>query len=254
MLRRTLLGAGLAASAGGCSLILPELTFRYRLRLVMSVDGEERVGESVLRLRVVDQRKFSGLAGGIGFSKYVRGEAPFVELGHGLGALFALVRTLHEDYAGTIARRGDPAQWPFSVEDAPFFIRFRQPERQYRFSVRPPHDWDHMWDVYKEAPDHREEVALPEDKLPALVRFGNIAEPSSVERVRPSDFARRYDGRVELRRVTLQMTSDRPQSKISRVLPWLHAMDGSFARSNVRHGGPIPLSHEVNREHFSRSV
>lgn len=66
---------------------------------------------------------------------------------------------------------------------------------------------------------------LPRDSYPYLVTFGDVTDPTTIQRVDPDDLAATFGEGVSVRRITIQMTNDPISTGISRRLPWLGKID-----------------------------
>ena len=78
---------------------------------------------------------------------------------------------------------------------------------------------------------------LSAEQLPLLVRFRDINDPMTVERVDPGNLAASFGGGVSLTRASLETTRDPVTTGIDRRLPWLKPLkggylDGKFASGN----------------------
>ena len=65
------------------------------------------------------------------------------------------------------------------------------------------------------------EFDLRDSDQPVLVRFRDVADPTSAEQVYPNQFAETYGAGASLERATLSITQDPITEKIDQVLPWL---------------------------------
>jgi hypothetical protein len=64
-------------------------------------------------------------------------------------------------------------------------------------------------------------VSIDPARYPTLVRFRDINDPKTVEKVDPTNLAATFGADVRLRRVTLQLTRDPVSADIARRLKWL---------------------------------
>jgi len=163
-------------------------SFRYRVTLEADVGGQRVTGSGVLAATVL-------ALGGTN----VRGEAISLDLGRH-GFVFAFFRPtvsfteqrfLDDAPADAFPRSGRRAAW------------VRQLRR------------------------NRPRAELPSDKLPTLVRFREISEPTSVELVAPADLAATFGPGVTLRRVTVEITDEPVTRGIEAKLPWLANLKAS---------------------------
>ena len=83
------------------------------------------------------------------------------------------------------------------------------------------------------------EIALPRTWPPAghldehsaypmLVTFGDLSDPTSIEKVDPDDLAATFGEGVSLKRITLQLTGDAVTSGIEERLTWFPKNQGSI--------------------------
>ena len=153
----------------GCSSV-GQRTVRYRLTLVVETPEGERSGSSVVEVIYGDQSAFAGLAQGANWSVQTHGEATAVDLGQ-RGILFAL---LTRDPSRSSAPL-EPADVVYSI----FKTYFPHGIESGRAGA------DKLDAIMRDKP----KMDLPFDKLPMLVRFRNINDPTTVERVDPNDLA-----------------------------------------------------------------
>ncbi len=71
------------------------------------------------------------------------------------------------------------------------------------------------------------------DPLPMLVRFRDIADPTTVEKVDPNDLAASFGVGVKLRQITVKMTNDVVTAGIEKRLEWLSNVRGSLVHIPV---------------------
>lgn len=74
---------------------------------------------------------------------------------------------------------------------------------------------------------------------PRMVRFGSLADPTSVEEVDPDNLAATFGHGVHLRSITIQLTDEpRTDGRIVKILPWIGDYAGSqFDRRPHRYSG-----------------
>jgi hypothetical protein len=203
--RRSVLLTVLAALVlPGCAVAEEDRTPDYRYRLTVEVDTPEglRTGSSVIEVE-----QSMGRSAGTGFGKIImrriRGEAVAVDLpgGH---TLFALLQSEDEtDWAGTVMHYLAP-----KVEGEKFEEKF---------------DNVLLIEGERELPRHWPPFAggLILSGYPMLLRFADIADPKTVEKVDPDNFAATFGKGVKLRRVTVQLTDDPVTKGIEKRLGWL---------------------------------
>lgn len=208
--------AGAALALPGCG-VAGERLPDYRYRLTVEVETPEglKTGSSVIEVSTaVAGRNSIPTPGAV--SHRVRGEAVTVDLG-GRGMLFALLRS------------DDNSDWASNV--------------MFRFAPKVPraHDADGKFDAdsYFEAQfaamlKQRDPIELPrtfpdqghlkdQPARPMLVRFANIADPTTVEKVDPDDLAVSFGQGVKLKRITVQITDDPVTTGIEKRLGWMDA-------------------------------
>jgi hypothetical protein len=80
---------------------------------------------------------------------------------------------------------------------------------------------------------------VPFEYLPMLVRFRDLHDPRSVERVDPSDLAASFGTGVKLDRMSIEITDAAVTKGIEAVLPWLAGRESQ----RLLPPPPGPLSH-----------
>jgi hypothetical protein len=80
---------------------------------------------------------------------------------------------------------------------------------------------------------------VPFKYLPILVRFRDLHNPASVERVDPSDLAASFGSGVKFDRISIEITDAPVTKRIEEVLPWLASHDSQRLSSR-------PLAHTGN--------
>ena len=161
---------------------------RYRVTLEADVDGTRVTGSGVLAARVHALGAFD-----------MTGEAITLDLGD-RRKVFAIFRP---SLSFTEQRFLDDAPFDAVPSTASPLARVRQLKVE------------------------RPRVDLQADKLPTLVRFRDIGDPSSLELVDPKNLAATYGRGVTLRQVTFEITDDAVTNGIETTLPWLAALKAS---------------------------
>jgi hypothetical protein len=155
----------------------PSVTMRYRLTLEAQVDGEPKTGSGVIEVTYAKQSELASQPElGITF----RGEAVVLDLGS-RGALFALLK---ED----IDSRSGP-EW---IVLRAFNFSGGSLPRPVEEGVR----------QLKRLSGQRE---LPLTSLPLLVRFRDLKDPKTVEKVDPLDIGKSFGAGARLIRATLEI-------------------------------------------------
>lgn len=209
-----LLAGGVALALPGCGVAgerLPD--YRYRLTVELETPEGLQTGSSVIAVSTaVAGRNSIATPGAV--SHRVKGEAVAVDLG-ARGTLFALLRSEgNSDWASNVVFRFAPA-------------------------VRRTLDADGKFDsaAYFEAQfaamlKRREPIELPrtfpdigqlkdQPARPMLVRFADITDPRTVEKVDSDDLAASFGQGVKLKRITVQLTDDPVTTGIEKRLGWL---------------------------------
>lgn len=202
----------------------PSVTVRYRLTLEANVDGEPRTGSGVIEVTYGKNSKLSQSE----ISINVRGEAVALDLGS-RGTLFALLRE------GADRRSG------------PEWIVFRAAGFSYGNLPRP------VEDGFRRLRRLSGTFDLPLTSLPLLVRFRDLNDQLSVEKVDPLDLAASFGSGAKLTRATLQIvppgiwpwnswgiTGEPITRDIEKRLPWLRALNGRYLGGSFSSRG-VPL-------------
>jgi hypothetical protein len=213
--------------------LFPSATVRYRLALEAAVDGKSASGSGVIEVTYGKKLRLLPNESDLYFD--VHGEAVALGLGQ-RGTLFALLKGGEDSRSGaeTIVLRA--FNFPGGiitggVEDGISRVR--------KLSGK---------------------VELPLSSLPLLVRFRNINDPMTVEKVDPLNLGRSFGSGVKLTRATLEIvsagiwplnslgiTGEPITDNLQEKLVWLKGtkggyLDGKFsgggpALSNILHGG-----------------
>jgi hypothetical protein len=182
----------------------PSTTVRYRLTLEVQVDGEPKIGSGVIE---VTYRNVPQLWATSDLSIDVRGEAVTLDLGS-RGTLFCLLRG-NDDY------------WQGAEGIVPYAFGlggFPRPIPQGIAKVR----------------QLSGKVDLPLDRLPLLVRFRDLSDPKTVEKVDPLNIAGNFGAGARLLRASVEIvpsgiwplnragiTGEPISTGIERNLSWL---------------------------------
>lgn len=160
-------------------------TIRYRLTLFVENGGQTVQGSSVVETRWLDTFGFI-----YPWRTTYSGEATVVDLGD-KGVLFALLpRGVEPPSFMTGLFAGDTAGGMTRVT------------------------------LHRVELDKRV-LPVPFNRLPMLVRFRDINDPTTVERVDPNDLAASFGPGTKLVGATIEITSDRETMRIEKFLPWL---------------------------------
>lgn len=213
----------------------PIYTYRYRLTIEMEVNGETRVGTSVVEVQ--ESVPFSLQKGTVVTA--VHGEATVIDLGGGK-VLVALLE-------------GVPAE------------AFQEPERSRKWIGKAPTGmlaemyllssrWqDGRNDALAKLAMQREVKELSPNQLPTLVSFGNVRDPKTVYVVKPQALHETFGPGVRLKRATIAVTTDPRTVSIERTMPWLKTIE---YLSGERYCSYTQISRELpfcpTRLHFVR--
>ena len=196
------LGATLALGgcASECSTVceygqVSRFTYRYRLSIEIETPEGLASGSGVLEVRALDAK---GIDGRLPLSGKA-GEAVVVDLGR-RGSIFALLK---RDY------RQDQRSGELSADVT--LRAANKDQRKYERYVPLARDIAATEGVIE---------VLPQE-LPMLVRFRDIADPATVEKVDPNNLAKSFGAGVRLKRATLEITSDPVTTGIEKRLGWL---------------------------------
>lgn len=156
-------------------LAFPSVTLRYRLTLEAQVDDRTVVGSGVIQVTYEKNAQFLGASAEI--THWAKGEAVVLDLGSS-GVLFALLK--EGDHTRSGADYIVPLAFglPYGAVGVRDFARLR---------------------------DLAGRVDLPFDRLPLMVRFRDINDPKTVQRVDPNNLASTFGAGVFLTRVTLEL-------------------------------------------------
>lgn len=196
--RRTLILASplVALLLGGCD--PSPRTVRYRLTLAVQTPEGERVGSSVVETK--ETYSTQPALGGTYVS--LTGEATVVDLSP-RGVLFCAM-------AWDPKRPPNPAPMRLNMPASAFYGRYDKAERITKLGQ--------LLDALNR---DKPQTDLPLYSVPMLVRFRDLNDSASVERVDPDDLAAAFGPGVRLVRATVAITDDPVTEGIERWLPWL---------------------------------
>jgi hypothetical protein len=152
-------------------------SFRYRLTLEIEDNGVVHTGSSVIQVNVQPKAHWLPQSGGVNMS--VRGEAVVVDLGK-KGILFALLK-------------GETA--------------LSEPEYLVRELIKPSPASTGHWTEFDFYDSNRLIAEVPLDRLPILVRFRDINDPMTVEKVSPYNLESYFGTGVKIKRATVETVS-----------------------------------------------
>lgn len=220
----------------------PSLTLRYRLTLEAEVDGKPMTGSGVIEVTYSKQPEF---ASGRDRVSSHRGEAVVLDLGD-RGTLFALLK------AGSDSR---------SIPESIVLRAFN-----FDGGAFPGPTVEEGFKKLRQLSGKRD-LAL--DNLPMLVRFRDINDPKTVERVSPLNIAERFGSDAKLVGATLEIvpagiwplnwfgiTGEPITNHVKAKLNWLpeyydRQLDGQRFESA---SSPLPLANELSSGAFSAGL
>ena len=191
-----------AAAVGFTVWANKSITLRYRFTLVVDDNGHAVRGSAVYETRWGGVGEYfpslNVLAGGRPWQPIYSGYATYVDLG-APSILFALMT-----YDPLRSRQG-------SAQNAAGLL-----SAGFGSSIG-----GMTWDLLYRIRDTRGPVDVPIGALPLLVRFRDLNDPATVERVDPFDLAASFGPGVKLQRATIEITNDPVTTGIEQKLPWL---------------------------------
>ena len=233
----------------GSGLLDPGLPdYRYRLTVEVETPEGLKTGSSVIEVKTSVAGRNSIPTPGV-VSRRARGEAVTVDLG-ARGEIFALLRSdENSDWASGVMFGFAPDKIPRPLDENGKF------DSSAHFKAR-----------FMAMLEHRDPIELPERfptrsniegglARPMLVRFGDLTDPTTVERVDPDDLAADFGPGVRLRRITVQFTDDPVTTGIVERLSWLSYQRGSLIP--IPRGTPIgemPIGSDITEGDFYRGT
>jgi hypothetical protein len=213
----------LASLISGCA--TRPRRFRYRLTLQVATPEGLRGGFSVMETAEGYNDGLLDLLSQTAVFFGTRGEAVVVDLG-ARGLLFAL---LNPDDARKSSR---------TIFDA--FSRLH--EDLWDPTGIGPGAMDRMAKL-------RGETQIPFEMLPMLVRFRDISDPMTVERVEPDDLETSFGAGVKFVAASVEITNDEVTTGIDKRLGWLAALRGNYLDGGITnrnaplnlHGGDFKM-------------
>lgn len=188
--------------------LYPTYTARYRITLEVEDNGKARAGSSVIETSATPQPK---ILPEVQAKVRVSGQAVVIDLGEGR-KLFALLRLDDE--------------------------RKKKNETFVELAADVFDPESYGWSRWIEVSKMRGTKDLTNAEIPLLVRFRDLEDPMTVERVDPGDLSAHFGPGVYLKRATLELVdpgfwplnwmglSGTPLTTgIDDVLPWLNNLD-----------------------------
>ncbi|WP_158765289.1 hypothetical protein [Terricaulis silvestris] len=227
MNRRHLL-AGAGGLLVGCS-SRPKYRLRYRLEIAARVGERVHTGASVLSMVWEDIGGAANLNGGDAFVREPDGEAIVVDLGEH-GKLFGLLT------AQGLADSG------FSVSSPELALIPLLSEAE-REGLTVSGD-----DVRQGLSGLTGVRQLAREHWPAMVRFRDVADRSTVELADPDNLTSALGASAAIEAVTVSVVDAPVTRRIKNELPWLNSLRGSLVWPAP--GQPIRVVNRITRKHF----
>jgi hypothetical protein len=230
----------------------------YRYRLMVEVDTPEglRSGSSVIEVKTAKSGKYSIPDPGKAVMR-ARGEAVTVDLGR-RGMMFVLLRSEYTVDWATRALISATRPVTYAESKAaglrPDYSPTFDMVMQRTLALTGRHDVPRYVDNKITRGQAKSNNGKLPSNYPIMVRFADLADPKSVERVDPDDLAHSFGSGVKLRRITVERTEDEVTEGLRGTLPWLAGQTGSL----VKYGRltPIkdkPIEHRLTEGDFERN-
>jgi hypothetical protein len=201
-------------------------SYRYRLTYEVEVDGKVQVGSGVIEASLGRSATWVPQSGGA--HSGARGQAVMVDLGS-RGVMFSLLSS--PNYR---ARAENIVHANFPPERGVATAALENTRRYQVAGLK---------------------KTLAFDQLPTLVRFRDLKDPMTVEKVDPNDLAKSFGSGVVLRRVTLEtvdvgwwplnsigLSGEAVARGIEMRLPWLARLNGGYLHGgSTSRGAPLEL-------------
>ncbi len=196
--------AGVAAIVVWIWLSFPTTSYRYRLTIVVELDGRVHSGSSVIEVRYrFFPEFFSQLANGNQYERSVAGQAVLVELGE-RGVL--------------IAALGDNGDHTTVAADALAGRAFQPNARQYLGGYKA------TFDGVRALSRSQGRIALAMDNLPPFIWFSDSANPATGRLIKPREFANVMGDKAGLQSAEIEITRDPVIIDIDKKLPLYRAL------------------------------
>ena len=206
-----LLAVGTGLLVSGCALISGESTYRFRMTVEVQTPQGLKSGSSVMEVSAAKQVLMTSETHPI--SAGLKGEAVVVDLPG--GPIFALL---------TI--RGDSGPLLFNVvTDALNPLPTKTPSTE---------DYMRQTNELAAMSEGARTAELPRDNWPMMIRFRDLNDPMSVERVDPAA--------IGVKRIILTVTKEPLTVGIDKRLGWLEKLE------NFRYDGKTPFNELYPRE------
>ena len=208
-----------AATLGGCGGMSDSASYRFRMTVEVATPQGVRTGSSVIQVEV---QRTSPIGDRSGVNSGIRGEAVVIDLPD--GPVFVLLKL--PDAKGSLQGVATDALAGGGAADADGAMRRYQKITSSWFGLS---------------------ADLPRDQWPMFVRFRDIADPKSVERVEPQA--------VGVTRIRVQTTHDAVTTGIRKRLGWLS--DGGFTLDpggGIDFSGNPPLAKQIYQREFTSEI
>ena len=223
--------AAILAIYGLYKLSYPTQSWRQKITITVTTPDGDKSGSAVQAVKWTPNPIFKD---GAAFHLSLQGEAVAVEVAPGkfLFALLSGPSGASSEYAGFIAL--------------------------YRFGVAPVGRNEFPWAKANfesvQAARGKGPADLPTALIPMLVRFRDINDPKTVERVDPNNLAEAFGQGVRLARASIEITNDPVTTGIEKRLGWL---SGGYPEQRLipATGGPVgavPPAHLLTHSSFRR--
>ena len=199
----------------------PTYAWNQKLTVTVSTPRGEVSGSSVVAVSW-NRNFFSGGWGGPPFHLTLRGEATTVDLGEGQFLFAVLGYHGSKQCTGLIPLKLLRQKLPLQSDDD-----YWAPDTFNRV----------------QAARRRGPITLPQQLYPVFLRFRDIKDRSTVERVDPDNLTKSFGPGVRLVRVTIEITDEPVTQGIRKVLPWL-------SRKNVGYL-PVPMAPDLPLDDFN---
>ena len=183
--------------------LYPDFTGRYKLSITVDANGKTYSGATIYDVIYEWDPQILPEQGSL--TKWVTGEALFVDLGGGRN----LVVTLTARGSGRPSEPGNidklsSALFPAELPTFAFKLRLAT--------------WKTYWDIRMAR--KKGKVDVPLAALPTTVTFTDLADPTSVKLVNPSDLAATFGPGYRITRATIEVTDEPLTTGIEKRLPW----------------------------------
>ena len=199
-----------------------QISWRYRLTLVVDDNGVRHAGSSVVEV----EEHWTNSLDSSGVRPFSRGEATAVDLGAGRLLLGLLT-------GGDRWVRGDLPKRP------PNTVWRDYPGGVLTDGYHVPSRWEHGEPPEMASLVGRPPLHLSPEQLPNLVTFKDKNDPSTLVWVDPRDLASVFGNGVSLADATLEVTRDPITRRLKSQLPWVSFMrqyiDGRDSPTSVHY-------------------